>query len=71
MQNPDDPASASRLLDSAASLTSDAGADARSQPVCDSCNWRVTQTRRFRGRMLCMPCIGEYFEADGEEDENQ
>lgn len=71
MQNPDDRPSASRLLDSAASLTREGSAGGGAQPVCDSCNWPVAQTRRFRGRMLCFPCIGEYFEADGEEDENQ
>ncbi len=38
--------------------------------MCDSCKWPVTQTRRFRGRMMCLLCIGDYFGADEEEDED-
>jgi len=71
MQDPKDPSPVSRLLDSPAAPTRGHGADKGSQQVCNSCNWPAPQTRRFRGRMLCLPCIGEYFEAEGEEDENE
>jgi len=70
MDSPSEPPSESRLLNLSGSLTDDP-ADGAPQPVCEGCNWPVNQTRRFRGRMLCLPCIGEYFEADGEEDESQ
>ena len=58
----------SRLLDPAASINSDSSDNSESKPVCESCNWAVLQTRHFRGRMLCLSCIAEYFDAEGEED---
>lgn len=67
MHDPEDPSSTSRLPSSPGSLTPH-GAHATTR-VCDSCKWPVTHTRRFRGRMMCLLCIGDYFGADGEEDE--
>jgi hypothetical protein len=71
MNNPSEPPSESRVLEMSDSLNSESGEGSLARPVCEGCHWHVNHTRRFRGRMLCLPCIGEYFEADGEEDDTQ
>ena len=67
MKSAKDARTTSRLLDPPVSINSNSGDDRESRPTCESCNWAVLQTRRFRGRMLCLSCIAEYFDAEGEE----
>jgi hypothetical protein len=67
MKSAKDARTASRLLDPPASINSDTGDDWDSRPTCQSCHWSVLQTRRFRGRMLCLSCIAEFFDVDGED----
>ncbi|HXD17425.1 MAG TPA: hypothetical protein VN654_10440 [Vicinamibacterales bacterium] len=61
------PASASRLLDSNTGIPGDADQWPTVYPECESCHWAVVETRFFKGRELCLSCIAEYF--SGETDE--
>ena len=69
MKSAKDARTASRLLDLPGSMNSNEGDDGDARPTCESCHWSVVQTRRFRGRMLCLSCIEEYFDVDAEETE--
>ena len=59
-------ASASRLLDSAGlpGYPDDWPSVYR---ACESCHWSILETRRFKGRELCLSCISQYFDGDDEE----
>ena len=60
-------ASASRLLDSNVGLPGYPDDWPSVHPACESCHWSMLETRRFKGRELCLACIAQYF--DGESDD--
>ena len=60
-------ASASRLLDSNVGVPGYTDDWPSVHPACESCHWSMLETRRFKGRELCLACIAEYF--DGESDD--
>jgi hypothetical protein len=60
--------SVSRLLDSDAGLPGDADDWPSVHYACESCHWAVVETRRFKGRELCLSCIAEYFSGDSDEE---
>ncbi len=60
-------ASASRLLDSNVGLPGYPDDWPSVHPACESCHWSILETRRFKGRELCLACIAQYFDGDDEE----
>ena len=59
--------SASRLLDSNVGLPGYPDDWPSVHPACESCHWSMLETRRFKGRELCLACIAQYFNGDDEE----
>ncbi len=63
----DHASSVSRLLDSNVGLPGYADDWPSVYAACESCHWDVVETRRFKGRELCLSCIAQYFDGDDED----